>query len=131
MPVPVRIPLAAPTGEHRFKIDYAGAPGVPRYVAYIDNDGVHDKLASDLEDCWPTGVVRSGFLNEVFDLGTQSGGRVADKQDFEDVRYKTGAWNLLTRALGATCDYQDRTTQRCITSTVDSNNYYMWDTRFP
>ena len=88
----------------------------------------------DVETCWVGGGTESVFANEMLDFATQSGGRYADKQDFIDVRYKTGTWNLLTRALGHACDviyYPDPPDwQNCITSTSDSNNYYAWDSRF-
>ena len=128
-PVPIRVQLPNPTGEHRLKIEYSSA--LDTYQLFVDNVFYRNQPATDLQDCWPTGVLRSGAFNEVVDVGTQSGGRVADKQDFRDVRYKTGVWNLLARPLGDECDFEQRATQECLTSTVDSNNYYMWDTRFP
>ena len=128
-PVPVAI-AGTPSGTPRFKIERAGADRAYHYEVLIDNVLKGYVFIGDVESCWTGGSARSSFFNEVLDLGTQSGGTSVDKQDFRDVRYKTDAWYLLTRGLGDDCDIIDRTTQRCITSTTDNNNYYTWDTRY-
>jgi len=121
----------SPGGSPRFKIQRAGADLAYHYELYMDNVLKAYKYIGDVDVCWPGGAIRSSTANEVFDLGTQSGGKAADRQDFIDVRYRTGnTWSLWSRTLGADCDLIQRTTQDCITSTTDSNNYYSWDTRF-
>lgn len=129
---PVALALSGtPSGTPRFKVERAGEELAYHYNVLIDNAIKNYVFIGDVENCWVGGAQDAVFFNEVLDNNTQSGGRFADKQDFDDARYKTGVWNLLTRTLGADCDFIDRpTTQECITSTTDSNNYYTWDSRF-
>lgn len=130
-PVPVDLGNATAGAMPRFRIERAPSTRAYHYELYIGTTLEAYKYIGDVENCWTGGSVRSSFFNEVYDLGTQSGGRVADQQDFQDVQYKTDTWYLMTRALNASCDFVDRTTQRCHTSSNDSNNYFTYDTRFP
>lgn len=125
-PTPVAVSYS-PVGMPRFKIEKT-SDGL-EYRAYIDNFIEDSRPSGDLDTCW-SGVSSSDVFNEVLST-SQSGGRVGDKQDFDDVRYKTGVWNLLTRPLGATCDVEQLPTQRCVTHSGTSNYFYMWDTRYP
>lgn len=126
------MPLAGtPSGTPRFKIERAGEDLAYHYNVLIDNVIKNYVFIGDVENCWVGGALNSAFANEVHDNNTQSGGKVSDKQDFRDVRYKTSVWNLLTRGLGDDCDVINRpVSQECITSTTDSNNFYAWDSRF-
>jgi hypothetical protein len=130
-PVPVDLGNASAGAMPRFKIERAPSSRAYHYELYIGATLEAYVFIGDVENCWTGGSVRSSFFNEVYDLGTQSGGRVGDQQDFQDVQYKTDTWYLMTRALNASCDYVDRTTQRCHTGSSDSNNYFTYDTRFP
>lgn len=128
-PTPIFI-AGTPSGTPRFKIERGTSTQNYDYRLYINDVLKASKPQSALENCWTGGTVRSTFFNEVFDDNTQSGGNAADKQDYVDVRWKTDAWYLFTRPLGANCDTVQRASQRCITSTVDSNNYYSWDASY-
>ena len=128
-PVPIAI-SGTPTGTPRFKVERGTAAQSYAYRLYIDDVFKASKPQSDLESWWTGQTVRSSFFNEVGDANTQSGGNSTDKQDYVDVRWKTDAWYLFTRTLGANCDFIDRASQKCITSTNDSNNYYSWDTNY-
>jgi hypothetical protein len=113
------------------KVERAGVDLNYHYQVWIDGSVKGFKYIGDLENCWTGGTVRSLFFDEVYDFGTQSGGRVADPQDFTDVQYKTDTWHLMTRTVNASCDIVERTTQRCRTSSSDTNNFISYDTRFP
>lgn len=130
-PVPVFISYP-PSGTHVFKVTRGAAPTYD-YQVFIDGALKAWVYQSDVENCWDgVGSRHTEIMSEVWDAGTQSGGSKSNKQGYTDARYRTELWFYpLTRPLNAECDFTDRVSQHCNTSSVNTDDYYMYDSRFP
>ncbi len=120
----------ATAGSPFFKIQRESVPDYD-YQAFKSGVFVRGQAKSDLEICWPGGVQDAALFTEVFDDGTQQGGSTSNKQDFTNVRYFTNTWYNLSRTLGHQCDVQQRVSGHCNTSSSSTNDYLMYDSRFP
>jgi hypothetical protein len=119
-----------PTGAPRLRVEYTPSPA--GYDASINGTvWVH---VFDPATCWGGVPSASDIFSEVYDLNTQQGGSLSNKQGYTDARYKdTSYWRHLDNPLKAPCTINNRvtTTTKCNTSSSAMDDYFMGDTRWP
>lgn len=89
-------------------------------------------LVASLERCWG-GVDQAQYINEKYDVWTQTPGRVSDMQLWLDAYWRNSAGSEvpLWRPLGAPCDVADLASQGCVIASSQHDSWYNWDTRQP
>lgn len=136
-PEPQSLGIAPAGYPPRFKVERLPDPDHPnlyRYFLYIDGVLENSRPSFDLDTCWGGAPNQGEYFNEVYDVGTQSGGPSNDHQGFTDVRYKDSQyWRPVERPLGADCDlvgYANHPWARCKVSSTANDDWFSWDTRF-
>jgi hypothetical protein len=132
-PVPVKASLQPPSsGTVLYSIFRQFVSGQGNfYLAKISGQTQVQIDAASLETCWG-GVDEAQLLNETLDQGDQSGGIVANAQNWESPLWHNGsAWVPITRPGFATCEAHDRPTMQCRWDAAGAGqNFWSWDTRY-
>jgi hypothetical protein len=127
-PTPHKAPKGnATSGLHLFTVIRTGTNGV-NLEARID--GVVQRTGSwshIVGICWLT-VYAADWLNELYNVGDQSGGFLANAQNWEAVQYHKGSWTTKT---ATTCNVLGPWAhQKCSWAPSPPGKFWTWDTRY-